>query len=92
MGNSEGGYGIMVTRQQVIDALKKRIPDLVADLEEDRVVGIIISHAFDHLDYPERQAIIRQTLRQSFQPEALVDVGPISALTPAEAEGLREAG
>jgi len=75
--------------------LRQRFPDLRGNLdpaESGRILGIVISDAFADLVYPERQALIRDTLRDAFSSEQLRNVGPITALTVAEAEGVRDAG
>ena len=75
--------------RKVIRAIRERFKDAEDALDEvrstGRVTGVVISRAFEGLDFPERQERLNRLLRRKLTPEEFADVGPIAALTPAEA-------
>lgn len=80
----------MVTANQVIEALRGRLPDIVNHLENvsetEHVTGYVISEVFDGLDYREQQDLLWGVLEQKLSAEQLKNVGPIATLTPTDAE------
>lgn len=75
--------------QKIIDALRQGLGDVVDaldDVEEtERITGVVVSSAFNDMGYRRRQKRLWGVLEKSLTPEELEHVGPIAALTPAEA-------
>jgi hypothetical protein len=76
--------------RKLIRALRRRLGD-VRDAMEDvestgYVTGVIVAAAFNGLDDDERQFRLSKILADELTPEEQADVGPIAALTPAEAD------
>lgn len=74
--------------EEVISRLRASFPDLVDGLETTetkRVMGAVISRKFERLDDKARQDRISKVL-EGLEPEHRRRIGPIVALTPAEAE------
>ena len=80
----------MATRQEIIDALQAGLPDIdVTALEETpegRIIGFVVSAKFAELEHEDRQQLIKQHLEKAIQRSNLLNVGPIAALNPDEAE------
>lgn len=80
----------MATKRQVIAALRAAFPDVdvssVEQIENRHVLGIVVSKAFDRRDHLQRQRLIRKALAKSLGKDGFSNVGPLAALTPAEAE------
>lgn len=80
----------MATKRQVAVALKQAFPDVDLHALEQTpakdVMGFIVSCAFDKLDHFQRQQLIRRALRKAISLNDLGNVGPIAAMTPAEAD------
>ncbi len=77
--------------QKVIDTVRKHLdPDVADGLESiassGRVTGWIATTAFDGRGDRERQALLWELLERELTPAERSRVGPIVALTPAEAE------
>ncbi len=80
----------MASIQQIVAALRAELPainvDALGERQAGRVYGVVIDQAFAELDHPERQAIIWDALKKHIPIPELNLVGPISALSPEEAE------
>jgi Ni,Fe-hydrogenase maturation factor len=76
--------------RKVIRVLRKHfgpVRDALEEVEENGgVTGIIISAAFNRMDFDERQRRLSKVLQESLTPQEEAIVGPIAALTPAEAD------
>lgn len=75
-------------REKVMAALRAPLPDVVDLLEQTpsgRVTGVVVSRGFDGKSHDDRQQLLSQALGGTLSPEELLDLGPIVALTPAEA-------
>jgi len=76
--------------ERVINALSPRLRELVDgldDIEElDRVTGFVVSPDFIDVDDRERQERLWGILEGELSAEVLQCVGPIVAMTPAEAQ------
>ena len=76
--------------KKVMRVLRKRfgdVADALEDVEETgRVLGVIISPAFNGLNFDERQLRLWNALKDELSPEEEANVGPIAVLTPVEAD------
>jgi len=76
-------------RKKVIRVLRRRFGDVTDALEQvestGRVTGVVVSSAFNGLSDKERQVRLWQAIEDGMTPREQADVGPIAALTPAEA-------
>lgn len=79
----------MVTKTQLVSALRKEFPDLMDRLEvvrsTRRILGWVASDRFDMMDHGERQDLLWYHLHKEFGADALEHVGPIATLTLDEA-------
>ena len=77
-------------RKKVMKVLRNRfgrVRDALEQVESTgRVTGAIISPAFNGIDFDERQDRLLRALKDELTPEEEANVGPIAALTPAEAD------
>ena len=74
--------------QKVIRALRPHLADLqdaLEDLPGGRVSGVVISPAFNSMNYQSRQKKLSAILKRELTAQELAAVGAIAALTPAEA-------
>ena len=80
----------MATKQQIIQALRVKFPDVIDGLDEvestQRVLGAVISRTFDDLDHDDRQRKLWAALSEAFTENDLANVRPIVTMTPADAE------
>lgn len=75
--------------KKVIAALRQSFVDVVDALEEvkstGRVTGVVISPSFRRLGFDKRQDRLWKALEKELTKAELDSVGPIIAMTPAEA-------
>jgi len=80
----------MATIEQVVNALRAEMPainvEALAQRQANRIYGIVVDQAFADLDHPDRQEVIWSALKKQIPVAELSLVGPISALSPEEAE------
>jgi hypothetical protein len=75
-------------REKVMDALRRELSDVVDLLEQTpsgRVTGVVVSRAFDGKSHDDRQQVLSRALEAGLSDDELLELGPIVALTPAEA-------
>jgi len=76
--------------RKVMRVLRQRFGEVRDALEDvkatGRVLGAVISPAFNRLDFDERQRRLSKALKEGLTPEEEENVGPIAALTPAEVD------
>ena len=79
----------MATLEDITSALKSVFPDIevnsLEQIDESRILGIVVSATFEDVDYPERQEKLWTALELRVSRDALKHVGPIAVLTPEEA-------
>ena len=75
--------------KKVIGILRRhfgKVTDLLEDVDSTgRVLGAVVSPVFKGMDFDERQRRLSAALEAGLTPEEEQNVGPIAALTPAEA-------
>lgn len=70
--------------------LKGDLPDFVSGLQQNpqtrRILGFVVSTAFEGLQHAERQRRLRASFERRYKPHELAQfLGPVVAMTPAEA-------
>jgi hypothetical protein len=77
---------------KLIRLLRREFSDLKRHLHVDRrqqsIVGYVVSPDFDRWTYAERQKRLWSVLTRNLDEAEMHWIGPIAALTPAEAETL----
>ena len=75
--------------KKVIRVLKQSFSDVIDALDEvpetNRITGVVISSVFEGLSHKKRQTRLWRALEAGLTKDEQEDVGPIAALTPAEA-------
>jgi len=75
--------------EKFLEVLTRQYPDLQDGLEvvaeTGRVLGSIVSSAFEGLDHEDRQRRVWKLLEDGLSADERCSVGPIVTLTPAEA-------
>jgi len=61
------------------------VEDLLEDVPGGRITGVVVSPAFQRLDFKARQKKLADALQKGLTAQDLAKVGVIAALTPREA-------